>query len=575
MAETTKVNSRPTAVALAAALGSVVGTSHVRSKDRHTRYYRSGFRSGSGVADAVVFPGTLLEQWRCLQVCVDAGAAIVMQAAKTGLTEGSTPSGDEYGRPVVIINVTRLKGITLLDGGRQALVKAGATLRELEHELATVDRAPHSVIGSSGIGATVVGGIANNSGGALCKRGAAYTELSLYARVNDEGELELVDDLGIDGLGDTPEEILTRLEHGDFSTDGVNGLDIAASDRTYATRVRHLDAPVPSRYNADPLRLHGVSGSAGKVAAFAVRVDTFAVPKETRAFLLGTDDPEALAALRRSILSSFAHLPEMAEYLDRSTFECAERYGKDVFLAVKHLGTRRLPKAYAFKARAEHALNRIPFLPDYLPDRVLYRLSRLLPKHLPERMRRFGIDHEHFLILVVADDAIEETTRYLDDVWRRTPGCDVLECDDREHEAVLLHRFAAAGAALRYQTIRHRRTEEVLALDVALLGRDTDWVGEPTGDTAEGLDRMLSYGHFLCHVFHRDYIYVRGTDLNSRKAALLERLTDDGAKYPAEHNVGHLYEADDSLRTFYTELDPTNTFNPGIGKTHKSRRPCC
>ena len=36
-------------------------------------------------AKAVVFPSTLVEQWKVLQVAVDAGCAIIMQAAKTGL----------------------------------------------------------------------------------------------------------------------------------------------------------------------------------------------------------------------------------------------------------------------------------------------------------------------------------------------------------------------------------------------------------------------------------------------------------------------------------------------------------
>ncbi|MEC7468986.1 MAG: hypothetical protein VYC51_03975, partial [Pseudomonadota bacterium] len=46
------------------------------------------------------------------------------------------------------------------------------------------------------------------------------------------------------------------------------------------------------------------------------------------------------------------------------------------------------------------------------------------------------------------------------------------------------------------------------------------------------------------------------------------------AKYPAEHNVGHLYKAEDGLAAFYRELDPTNTFNPGVGKLDKHRRQC-
>ena len=53
---------------------------------------------------------------------------------------------------------------------------------------------------------------------------------------------------------------------------------------------------------------------------------------------------------------------------------------------------------------------------------------------------------------------------------------------------------------------------------------------------------------------------------------MLARLDEKGAKYPAEHNVGHMYEAEQTLKAFYDQLDPTNTFNPGIGKTTRKRR---
>ena len=61
------------------------------------------YRSGEGEAEAVVLPGTLLKLWRVLQAFVAAGKIVIMQAANTGLTEGSTPSGS-YDRDVVIIN---------------------------------------------------------------------------------------------------------------------------------------------------------------------------------------------------------------------------------------------------------------------------------------------------------------------------------------------------------------------------------------------------------------------------------------------------------------------------------------
>ena len=83
----------------------------------------------------------------------------------------------------------------------------------------------------------------------------------------------------------------------------------------------------------------------------------------------------------------------------------------------------------------------------------------------------------------------------------------------------------------------------------------------------------LYYGHFMCHVFHQDYIFKKGTDIEAIKAKMLARLEAKGAKFPAEHNVGHMYKAEPVLKEFYQRLDPTNTFNPGIGKQGKQARP--
>lgn len=566
------------------ALVAVVGQRHVLTGTGRTAYYCTGFRSGSGKASAVVFPGSLVEQWRVLQACVEYGAAIVMQAAKTGLTEGSCPSGDDYGRPVVVINITRIKRIVLLDGGKQAIALPGSTLHELTELLAPLGRVPHSVIGSTTIGATVVGGIANNAGGALCKRGSSYTQLSMYARVNEQGKLELVNHLGVDGLGDEPEEILQRLEQGEIKAEDVSAWDVPASDQAYADRIRNLEADVPNRYNTDPRRLHEVSGSAGKVAAFAVRVDTFPAPKRRAVFYLGTNDPADFMRLRRDVLSEFKALPEMGEYMNRQTFDTAERYGKDVFLSIKYLGTPRLPKAYKLKAYAEHVLNQIPLLPKYLPDRMLNYASRLFPQHLPPRLREYRDRFEHLLLIDTTDDAIAEMRTYLAERWAVQESAetsseshavaerDYFECSAEEQAAGLRHRFAAAGAGLRYQTMHSAVTEEELALDVARLSNDESWMQPPPPEITQGMDRLLRYGHFFCYVFHEIYIFRKGTDLERMKQLLLGQLDEVNAKYPAEHNVGHIYQADEMLRKFYEELDPTNTFNPGIGKTDKSPR---
>ncbi|MEM6904393.1 MAG: D-lactate dehydrogenase, partial [Pseudomonadota bacterium] len=55
------------------------------------------------------------------------------------------------------------------------------------------------------------------------------------------------------------------------------------------------------------------------------------------------------------------------------------------------------------------------------------------------------------------------------------------------------------------------------------------------------------------------------------KAKMLELLDKRHAKYPAEHNVGHLYKATEEQAAFYRKCDPTNSLNPGIGKMSKKK----
>jgi D-lactate dehydrogenase len=177
------VNRRPPWVGdregVVRALSAALGRRNVLTGDRQTLRFRRGFRSGSGGALAVALPGSLVEQWEALRICVEARVIVIMQASNTGLTGGSTPDGDDYDRPVVIVNTLRLGRIDLIEDGRQVVCLPGATLYRLEALLAKVGRAPHSVICSSCIGASVVGGISNNSGGALVSRGPAYTECAL------------------------------------------------------------------------------------------------------------------------------------------------------------------------------------------------------------------------------------------------------------------------------------------------------------------------------------------------------------------------------------------------------------
>ena len=85
------------------------------------------------------------------------------------------------------------------------------------------------------------------------------------------------------------------------------------------------------------------------------------------------------------------------------------------------------------------------------------------------------------------------------------------------------------------------------------------------------LSHRLYYGHFLCHVMHQDYVPLPGVDPVALEHRLLALLQARGAKAPAEHNVGHLYQAEPALAAHYRTLDPCNCLNPGIGQTSKLR----
>lgn len=555
-------------------LAGIVGAKNVYSKESDTEFYRKGFRSGQGDALAVVFPQTLLHQWKILEACVETNKIIIMQAANTGLTEGSTPKGNDYDRDIVIINITQIKNIMPINDGKQVISLPGSTLFSLEKLLKPLNRSPHSIIGSSCLGASIVGGIANNSGGALVKRGPAYTELSLFARVNEEGKLELVNHLGINNLGETPEEILTNLEAGNFSESDIDSYDKMASDREYTDRVRDVDADTAARFNADKRRLFEASGCAGKLSIFAVRLDTFPVPKKEKVFYIGTNNPDQLTDLRRHILGQFKNLPDVGEYMHRDIFNFAEKYGKDTFLLINYLGTDPLPKLFAIKGRTESYLNKLPFLPKYLPDRIMQFISEIWPKCIPDRMLEYRDKYEHHLILKMSDEGIAEAEQYLADYFKndtQNEG-DYFECTDDEAKKAFLQRFAAAGTPVRYEILKNK---QVLALDIALRRNDREWVEKLPPEIEEQIENKLYYGHFMCHVFHQDYILKDGADPKAVKKAMLAMLDDKGAKYPAEHNVGHLYEAEQDLKAFYKSLDPTNTFNPGIGHTDKKRSCSC
>jgi len=563
------MSDTPENISLIEQLRTVVGPSYILTDEVKKQPYCKGFRFGSGHALAVIRPATLLEIWQALEACVAADVAIIMQAANTGLTGGSTPDGKYYDRPIVIISTMRIDSIQLIDNAKQIVGLAGSTLFGLEDRLAPYGREPHSVIGSSCIGASIVGGICNNSGGALVQRGPAYTELSIYAQIDEQGKLSLVNNLGIN-LGESPEEVLTNLQQQNYTEQDVKHSEKRASDNEYHERVRDIDAKTPSRFNNDGRRLFESSGCAGKLAVFAVRLDTFPVPEKHQVFYIGTNDPAVLAKIRRDMLSSFKSLPVSGEYLHRDCYDVSKKYGKDTFIVIDKFGSKYIPKLFGLKRYVDRIASNFKFLPSKLSDHMMQYFSYLWPNQLPKRMDAYRDQYEHHWILEMSNQGVDEARAYLNDTFKEQSG-DYFECTQEEGDKAILHRFVAGGAIGRYHAMKSKELGAVMTIDVAFPRNEKDWFETLPAEIDDLFAAKFYYGHLFCHVMHQNYIVKKGVDAKALKEKILASFDARGAEYPAEHNVGHEYFAKDALKGFYKQLDPTNAFNPGIGKTSKCK----
>lgn len=556
--------------ALLYAFRRIAGKRHVLTSEAATYRYRRGFRFGEGPVLAVVRPGSLVEMWRVAQACVRANKIVIMQAANTGLTGGSVPDGADYDRDIVIISTLRMKTVHLIGAGRQVVCLPGATLNALEERLEPLGREPHSVIGSSCLGASVLGGISNNSGGALVRRGVAYTEMALFGQVNAEGHLSLVNHLGIHLPGD-PETILHAVEAGGFAEQDIDWAAGQGHDADYVRRVQDVEADTPARFNADPGRWHDAAGCAGKLLVFAVRLDTFEAEVAPSVFYVGTNSTSRLEDLRRALLTEFDELPIAGEYVHRDAFDLAHRYGKDTLALIRWIGTRRLPLFFSLKSRIDIVAARYRFLPKHLSDRAMQLVSHLIPEQLPQRLHEFRDRFEHHLMIKVSASAAARTEAYLAGFFSTENG-DFFNCTPEEGKRAFLHRFAVAGAAVRYRAVHSAECSDIVALDIALRRNDREWFEVLPKQIEEKVSAKIYYGHFFCHVMHQDYVVKTGYDAHVVEQEMLPHLDRRGARYPAEHNFGHLYKAPGDMISHYKALDPCNCFNPGIGQTSRKKK---
>ena len=209
------------------------------------------------------------------------------------------------------------------------------------------------------------------------------------------------------GFVSGPDEVRRSRRSVNLTAEAVDGDDRRAPDTGVGRRVRGVDANSPARFNAGKSRLYEAAGCAGKLAVFAVRLDTYAKNDAEKTFYVAASDTAALGTLRRRILKDFKTLPVSAEYLHEDVFDLSDFYGKDTMVMIDKLGTDRLPTFFALKGTVDARLQNVPGL-THFTDKFMQFAASLWPHVVPNRMRAFRKAYPHHLILKMRDGGIDE-----------------------------------------------------------------------------------------------------------------------------------------------------------------------
>ncbi len=166
-------------------LGAAVGAAHVVVEQEVTASYGIDWTGRfQGLPSAVVRPGDAAEVAAVVEVCKEAGVALVPQGGNTGLVGGSVPLSGE-----VVLSLRRLAGVTDVDRlGGQLSVGAGTTVADVQAAAASAGWA-YGVDLASRESATIGGTIATNAGGLqVLRHGSTRAQLVGFEAVLGTGD---------------------------------------------------------------------------------------------------------------------------------------------------------------------------------------------------------------------------------------------------------------------------------------------------------------------------------------------------------------------------------------------------
>uniref|UniRef100_A0A7S2DUI9 FAD-binding PCMH-type domain-containing protein n=1 Tax=Alexandrium andersonii TaxID=327968 RepID=A0A7S2DUI9_9DINO len=539
-------------------LSAIVGSGNVKlNKDL------KGSRLGRGTAMAFVKPGNMKEAIEVLKACVAADVAVIPQGANTALTGASVPRNDECDRPTVVLNMRRLDTILPVGpDGNHVLCFAGAGIYDLQDKLKKdFNRDSHSVLGSIFLNPSVAAGVAFGSGGTQIRKGPAFTQRALWCRILENGDVELINTLGLKDGGD----ILGFLEG--KKTLSASDLDPNCKDPAsfpeYYKIITKLDGTV-ARYNADTFGIDP-NRSEGKVMILATLHDTWPIPPKSKTIWVSVKDLSYAHALKREVcLSSTSTMSRSCEYFNREIYEATDLGGRLCVKVIDLLGMR--PIGYLWEVKRFVETLPIPFA-SIIPEKFMWWFNNIFPSSLPKALRDLGDEFDHHMLIDFAEYSqgeVDALQALLDKFVASKPEGHVKYhvCSDAHTQTrANLFRFVMAIAFRVYCT---GTGMQGLSIDYALPKNFTEYPDLPK---QYKIAKRCVYSHFGCNVYHEDFVFGPEVDVETAKHAIKHAIEDAGGKLPAEHGHGTEYHAPLSTQQRWMSMDPLNVMNPGVGGT--------
>jgi D-lactate dehydrogenase len=581
---------------LPARLAKIVGAENVilgLQEDAHNTKYLKGSRLGRGSALAIVSPTSLQDAVKVLQLIVDTGCVCIPQGQNTGLTGGSVPR-DGYDRPSIILSMRHLDTMFPIDNGERVVCLAGAGIASLANNLALwgfPNRESHSTLGSTFLNPTTAAGVAFGSGGTQLRKGPAYTDRALYAKVFQDkwgkNVIEIVNTLGIEGIEDTDfvdKSVGSAIEQLDiYAHDVKTGYTrpmASSSNSEHGTAMasaRHYPYHVckcnndeegnsVARSNSDTNGIE-CNRSEGKVLILATVHDTFPKANKNKSFWISFEDFQTAQMFRKEVcLNNPKDLPISVEYMNRDSFDVIDLSGRIMGNIIKALG---MGSFISLLWNVKLKIEALPFDgAETIFDEFLYRGNNFVPALLPARMMEAGKKMDHHITMTVGDfggDELDRTLERMADFQKRHSGkINILECENSSEEMSLTaFRFVAAPA---FRTWCVGENAQGFSVDYAL-PKNSDLA--PSIGNNENCPvplKRMRYSHFGCNVVHEDLAFALGIDVNEAKYALKEQVEKEfGGKLPAEHGFGTEYIPPLDTKIRWQKMDPLNVMNPGIG----------